>query len=69
MLSFVKLDANGGLWANPEEALKYLGRGFKVYTGTDQSTEMTEEDLKAAVDFDSRESTSSTVAVAAGAEG
>lgn len=69
MLSFVKINDSGGIWANPEEAIKYLNRGFKVYTGTDQTAEVTEEDLKAAVDYDSRESTSSTVAVAAGAEG
>ncbi len=68
MLCFVKLDG-GGIWANPEEALGYLEKGYKVYKDTDQSEEVAEEDLKSAVGYDSRESKSTTVTVAAGAEG
>lgn len=69
MLVFVKLNDSGGIWANPEEAVSYLSKGYKVYTDTDEALEVTEEQLKEAVDYDSRESTSRTVAVAAGAEG
>ncbi|MCD7824220.1 MAG: hypothetical protein LUG86_09460 [Oscillospiraceae bacterium] len=68
MLCFVKLDG-GGIWANPEEALGYLEKGYRVYTDTDQSVEVVEEDLKLAVGYDSRESKSTTVTVAAGAKG
>ncbi len=69
MLVFVKLNQNGGIWANPDEALGYMEKGFKAYTDTDEALEVTEEQLKEAVGYDSRESTSTTIEVAEGAEG
>ncbi|MCD8159288.1 MAG: hypothetical protein LUD77_10490 [Clostridiales bacterium] len=69
MLSFVKLNDNGGIWANRDEALAYLAIGYKVYTGVDQTVEMTEEDLNAIVECDTRAAKSRTVAVAVNAEG
>ena len=69
MLVFVKLNQNGGIWANPDEALAYMEKGFKAYTDTDEALEVTEEQLKDSVGYDSRESTSTTIEVAVGAEG
>ena len=69
MLVFVKLNQDGGIWANPDEALSYMEKGFKMYTDTDEIVEVTEEQLKSAVGYDSRESTSTTIEVAVGAEG
>ena len=69
MLVFVKMSDSGGIWANPEDALGYLEKGCKVYADTDEAVEVAAEDLEAAVGYDSRESKSTTVAVAAGAEG
>ena len=31
MLSFVKINDAGGIWANKDKALEYLALGFKVY--------------------------------------
>lgn len=69
MLSFVKLNDNGGIWANRDAALAYLAKGYKVFTDVDQTVEMTEEDLNAIVECDTRTTKSRTVAVAVNAEG
>ena len=70
MLCFVKINDSGGIWANRDEALSYLSKGYKVYTDTDESTELTEEELLAASQTDSGGSgEKGTVTVAAGAEG
>lgn len=69
MLSFVKLNRSGGIWANRDEALSYLSKGYKVYTDVDEATELTAQDLEAAVEYEEKKSTSVTVEVAAGAEG
>ena len=69
MLSFVKLNESGGIWANRNEALSYLSKGYKVYTDVDEATELTADDLESVVEYDEKKSTSTTVEVAAGAEG
>lgn len=71
MLSFVKINENGGIWANRDEALSYMAKGYKVYTDTDESVELTEDDLLAISQKDTggRVGESVTVTVAAGAEG
>lgn len=69
MLSFVKLNENGGIWANRDEALAYVIKGYKVYTDVDEAVELTAEDLEAVVEYDERASTSATIEVAVGAEG
>lgn len=69
MLSFVKLNGSGGIWANRDEALSYLAAGCKVYTDVDEAEELTAEDLEAVVEYDEKASTSAAIEVAAGAEG
>lgn len=69
MLSFVKLNENGGIWANRDEALAYIAKGYKVYTDVDEAVELSAEDLEAIVEYDEKTSTSATIEVAAGAEG
>ncbi|MCC8102124.1 MAG: hypothetical protein LIP11_07640 [Clostridiales bacterium] len=69
MLSFVKLDESGGVWANRDEALAYLAKGYKVYTDVDEAEELTADDLEAVVEYDAKASTSATIEVAVGAEG
>lgn len=31
MLYFIKLSENTGSWANPDEAKKYMEKGFEIY--------------------------------------
>lgn len=71
MLSFVKINESGGIWANRDEALLYLSNGYKVFTDTDEDVELTQEDLLAESQTDTggRIGKSVTVVVAAGAEG
>lgn len=69
MLSFVKLDESGGVWANRDEALAYLAKGYKVYTDVDEAEELTADDLEAVVEYDEKRSTSAAIEVAVGAEG
>ncbi|MCD7785775.1 MAG: hypothetical protein LUH18_09455 [Oscillospiraceae bacterium] len=47
MLSFVKINDAGGIWANKDKALGYLALGFKVYKDETCSEEITEEELNA----------------------
>ena len=69
MLSFVKLNENGGVWANRDEALAYIAKGYKAYTDVDEAVELTAEDLEEVVEYDGKASTSTTIMVAEGAEG
>lgn len=71
MLSFVKINESGGIWANRDESLLYLSSGYKVFTDTDEAVELTEEDLLAESQTDKGGRIGETVTVTsiAGAEG
>lgn len=47
MISFVRFDSHGGIWANKDKALKYLSEGYKIYTDETCETELTQEEIEA----------------------
>ncbi len=63
MLSFVKLNDNGGIWANRYAALLYMAKGFKIFTDVDEKNELTEEDLLNMVEYEQTETTEEHISV------